>query len=115
MQEPRPLALIPIDGPLFPIYRWLRIPHGMFCFGLGVGHQNSKISGLTLTIRKASRPDPALVSIISDVFDWEGSNLAMQITADDLDDFLEALEESDDGDAEDSSKHSHLLRVLNNL
>ena len=34
------------------------------------------------------------------MFDWEGSNLALQITADDLDDFLEALEESDDGDAE---------------
>ena len=41
-----------------------------------------------------------MVSIIADVFDWDGSNLTRQITADDLDDFLEALEDSNDGDAE---------------
>ena len=34
------------------------------------------------------------------MFDWDGSNLTREITADDLDDFLEALEDSDDGDAE---------------
>ena len=44
--------------------------------------------------------DPAVVSIVADVFDWDGSNLTREITADDLDDFLEALEDSDDGDAE---------------
>jgi 2,3,4,5-tetrahydropyridine-2-carboxylate N-succinyltransferase len=50
-----------------------------------------------------------VVSIIADVFGWDGSNLTRQITADDLDDFLEALEDSNDGDAEG------LLRALTPL
>ncbi len=72
-----------------------------FAFGLGVGHQNSDDQWLDTYYPKAlCRPDPAVVSIIVDVFDWEGSNLTRQIAADDLDDFLEALEDSNDGDAE---------------
>ena len=72
-----------------------------FAFGLGVGHQNSDDQWLDTYYPKAlCRPDPAVVSIIADVFDWDGSNLTREITADDLDDFLEALEDSDDGDAE---------------
>ena len=72
-----------------------------FAFGLGVGHQNSDDQWLDTYYPKAlCRPDPAVVSIIADVFDWDGSNLTREIMADDLDDFLEALEDSDDGDAE---------------
>ena len=72
-----------------------------FAFGLGVGHQNSDDQWLDTYYPKAlCRPDPAVVSIIADVFDWDGSNLTRQIAADDLDDFLEALEDSNDGDAE---------------
>jgi 2,3,4,5-tetrahydropyridine-2-carboxylate N-succinyltransferase len=72
-----------------------------FAFGLGVGHQNSEDQWLDTYYPKAlCRPDPAVVSIIADVFEWDGSNLTRQITADDLDDFLEALEDSNDGDAE---------------
>ena len=72
-----------------------------FAFGLGVGHQNSDDQWLDTYYPKAlCRPDPAVVSIVADVFDWDGSNLTREITADDLDDFLEALEDSDDGDAE---------------
>ncbi len=72
-----------------------------FAFGLGIGHQNSDDQWLDTYYPKAlCRPDPAVVSIIADVFDWDGSNLTRQIAADDLDDFLEALEDSNDGDAE---------------
>ena len=72
-----------------------------FAFGLGVGHQNSDDQWLDTYYPKAlCRPDPAVVSIIVDVFGWDGSNLTRQIAADDLDDFLEALEDSNDGDAE---------------
>ena len=72
-----------------------------FAFGLGVGHQNSDDQWLDTYYPKAlCRPDPAVVSIIMDVFGWDGSNLTRQIAADDLDDFLEALEDSNDGDAE---------------
>ena len=72
-----------------------------FAFGLGVGHQNSDDQWLDTYYPKAlCRPDPAVVSIIADVFGWDGSNLTRQIAADDLDDFLEALEDSNDGDAE---------------
>lgn len=72
-----------------------------FAFGLGVGHQNADDQWLDVYYPKAfSRPDPALVEIIRDTFGWTGDNQVNAITADDLDDFLEALEESDDGDAE---------------
>ena len=72
-----------------------------FAFGLGVGHQNSNDQWLDTYYPKAlCRPDPDVVSIIADVFDWDGSNLTRQIAADDLDDLLEALEDSNDGDAE---------------
>lgn len=72
-----------------------------FAFGLGVGHQNSDAHWLDVYYPKAfCRPDPALVEIIRDTFEWTGSNHVAAITADDLDDFLEALEDSDDGDAE---------------
>ena len=72
-----------------------------FAFGLGIGHQNSDDQWLDTYYPKALyRPDPAVVSIIADVFDWDGSNLTRQIAADDLDDFLETLEDSNDGDAE---------------
>lgn len=69
-----------------------------FAFGLGVGHQNSDDQWLDVYYPKAlCRPDPAVVKIIAEVFGWDGANLTRQITADDLDDFLEALEDSDDG------------------
>ena len=72
-----------------------------FAFGLGIGHQNSDDQWLDTYFPKAlCRPDPAVVSVIADVFDWDGSNLTRQIAADDLDDFLEALEDCNDGDAE---------------
>lgn len=72
-----------------------------FAFGLGVGHQNSDDQWLDVYYPKAlCRPDPALVEIVRDTFNWTGGNTITSITADDLDDFLEALEESDDGDAE---------------
>ena len=72
-----------------------------FAFGLGVGHQNSDDQWLDVYYPKAlCRPDPALVEIVRDTFNWTGENTITSITADDLDDFLEALEESDDGDAE---------------
>lgn len=72
-----------------------------FAFGLGVGHQNSDDQWLDVYYPKAlCRPDPALVEIVRDTFNWTGENTTTSITADDLDDFLEALEESDDGDAE---------------
>ena len=81
-----------------------------FAFGLGVGHQNSDDQWLDAYYPKAlCRPDPAVVKIIAEVFGWDGTNLTRQITADDLDDFLEALEDSDDGDAEG------LLRALTPL
>ena len=81
-----------------------------FAFGLGVGHQNSDDQWLDAYYPKAlCRPDPAVVQIIAAVFGWDGTNLTRQITADDLDDFLEALEDSDDGDAEG------LLRALTPL
>ena len=81
-----------------------------FAFGLGVGHQNSDDQWLDAYYPKAlCRPDPAVVKIIADIFGWDGANLTRQITADDLDDFLEALEDSDDGDAEG------LLRALTPL
>jgi 2,3,4,5-tetrahydropyridine-2-carboxylate N-succinyltransferase len=81
-----------------------------FAFGLGVGHQNSDDQWLDAYYPKAlCRPDPAVVKIIADIFGWDGTNLTRQITADDLDDFLEALEDSDDGDAEG------LLRALTPL
>ena len=81
-----------------------------FAFGLGVGHQNSDDQWLDAYYPKAlCRPDPAVVQIIAEVFGWDGTNLTRQITANDLDDFLEALEESDDGDAEG------LLRALTPL
>ena len=81
-----------------------------FAFGLGVGHQNSDDQWLDAYYPKAlCRPDPALVQIVAKVFGWDGTNLTRQITADDLDDFLEALEDSDDGDAEG------LLRALTPL
>ncbi|NBR75087.1 MAG: 2,3,4,5-tetrahydropyridine-2,6-dicarboxylate N-succinyltransferase [Gammaproteobacteria bacterium] len=81
-----------------------------FAFGLGVGHQNSDDQWLDVYYPKAlCRPDPAVVKIIAEVFGWDGANLTRQITADDLDDFLEALEDSDDGDAEG------LLRALTPL
>lgn len=72
-----------------------------FAFGLGVGHQNSDDQWLDVYYPKAlCRPDPALVEIVRDTFNWTGENTTTSITADDLDDFLEALEDSDDGDAE---------------
>ena len=72
-----------------------------FAFGLGVGHQNSENQWLDTYFPKAlCRPDPALVLIICEVFGWKGSNITRQITIDDLEDLLEALEESNDGDAE---------------
>jgi len=72
-----------------------------FAFGLGVGHQNADDQWLDVYYPKAlCRPDPALVEIVRDVFGWSGENHVAPITADDLDDFLEALEDSDDGDAE---------------
>ena len=81
-----------------------------FAFGLGVGHQNSDDQWLDAYYPKAlCRPDPAVVKIIAEVFGWDGTNLTRPITADDLDDFLEALEDSDDGDAEG------LLRALTPL
>ncbi len=81
-----------------------------FAFGLGVGHQNSENQWLDVYYPKAiCRPNPALVSIISEVFDWDRINVSRQITADDLDDLLESLEESNDGDAES------LLRALTPL
>ena len=64
-----------------------------FAFGLGVGHQNSDDQWLDAYYPKAlCRPDPAVVKIIAEVFGWDGTNLTRPITADDLDDFLEALE-----------------------
>ncbi len=81
-----------------------------FAFGLGVGHQNSEDQWLDTYFPKAlCRPDPAVVSIIREVFEWDGLNITRQINTDDLDDFLEALEESSDGDAEG------LLRALTPL
>ena len=72
-----------------------------FAFGLGVGHQNQDQQWLDVYYPKAfCRPDPALVQIIASQFNWSGENHTQAITADDLDDFLEALEDSDDGDAD---------------
>ncbi len=72
-----------------------------FAFGLGIGHLNTDDQWLDVYYPKALvRPDPALVSILAEVFDYTGENSVTRVTADDLDDFLEALEDSDDGDAE---------------
>ena len=63
-----------------------------FAFGLGVGHQKLGRSVARYILSKAlCRPDPAVVSIVADVFDWDGSNLTREITADDLDDFQKLL------------------------
>lgn len=71
-----------------------------FALGLGVGHVNADGHWLDVYYPKAfCRPDPALVELIADVFDWDGRNLVQAIPSDDLDDLLEALEDSDDGDA----------------
>ena len=59
-----------------------------------------KISGLTLTIRKRFADQTQHLSVLFLTCLTGKANLTLQITADDLDDFLEALEESDDGDAE---------------
>lgn len=72
-----------------------------FAFGLGIGHLNADDQWLDVYYPKALvRPDPALVAILADVFGYAGENHVSRITADDLDDLLEALEDSDDGDAE---------------
>lgn len=72
-----------------------------FALGVGVGHLNSDKQWLDTYYPKAlCRPDPALVEIMRDVFDWKGGNFTQAITTEDLDDLLEALEESTDGDAE---------------
>lgn len=72
-----------------------------FALGIGIGHLNADKQWLDTYYPKAlCRPDPALVEIIQDVFDWDGDNITDMISADDLDDLLEALEDSADGDAE---------------
>lgn len=71
-----------------------------FALGLGIGHVNTDGDWLDVYYPKAfCRPDPALVDLVADVFDWDGNNLIQAIPSDDLDDLLEALEDSEDGDA----------------
>ena len=66
-----------------------------FAFGLGVGHQNSE-DLVTYTIRKRCAGQTQHLSVFLTCLTGKAQTSRCRLPFDDLDDFLEALEENDD-------------------